>query len=61
MSLLGNGMSLASAFGYFGLAGVAIGIIVIAGGIVMGQSKNVTLGLNTSVVHLENAVYDEDE
>lgn len=59
--LLENGISLASAFGYFGLAGVAIGIIIVAGGIVMRQSKNITMGLDTSVAHLENAVYSEDE
>ncbi|WP_342304330.1 MFS transporter [Methanolobus sp. ZRKC5] len=59
--LLGNGMSLASAFGYFGLAGVAMGIIIPAGNIVLRQSKNFTLGPNTDIVHLENAVYDEDE
>lgn len=59
--LLENGISLASAFGYFGLAGVAIGIIIVAGGIIMGQSKNITPGLDTSLVHLEKSVYDEDE
>ncbi len=59
--LLENGLSLASAFKYLGIAGLAIGVIVVAGRIVIGQSKNITMGLDTSVAHLENAVYDEDD
>lgn len=59
--LLGNGISLGDTFGYFGLIGVAVAVIMIAGRIVTGKIKNITLELDTNIIHSENMAYDEDD